>query len=273
MKNATGIKTAGLVLLVPILLGFWAGAVHAQWTRLAFDGGGVGMDVQHVRLSDNSLADIVWSANMEGGFFRATWSEDSWGTWTEYLPGRFAFGQDAIYLGSLESTECVLAATGTMGIWYKGYPTAGGEWPRPNGYLYPDTWDSVFTHDVAFFRNTNGTWPQSPEDSFFVILRDTVFVGNNQNPGIYRWRSAPNNDFYRVDAANNNDPSRDFSNFWRDLGDGNVLYVTSPDGIYKLYGSYTRPKFEKLPPGTRLEDLPVDLPQQLLKKLPPLTRK
>jgi hypothetical protein len=71
-----------------------------------------------------------------------------------------------------------------------------------------------------------------------------------------------------VDKHNNDDPSRRFANFWRDLEDGNVLYVTSTDGIYKLYGSYTSPQFEKLPVNTKLEDLPIARPPANLRPLP-----
>ncbi len=86
-------------------------------------------------------------------------------------------------------------------------------------------------------------------------------------PGIYRW-SAGDPHFTRVDAASPTSNSGGFSNFWRDLEDGNVLYVTSPDGLYKLSGPYTSPKFEKLPANTKLEDLPIERPPANLPPLP-----
>jgi len=277
MKSTIGIKTPGLVWLsVLILLSFFPGAVHAQWTRLGLDEGGVGEDVQLLRLSNNSLGDVVWSANMEGGVFRAVHSSGAWQSWTEYLPGRGMFGVEAICVEDTDyvDMEYVLAATGTMGLWYNQWyiqnPPAAGEWQRPpSNLLYPDNWEHVWTHDAAFFCNTNGSWPQSPEDSFFVILSDTIGDPVQFKPGIYRWDPTlqpPN--FTRVDAASAITDPRGFGHFWRDLEDGNVLYVTSPDGIYKLSGSYTSPKFEKLPATTKLEDLPIDRPPANLPPLP-----
>jgi len=270
MKGTTGIKTLGLVLLlVPILISFFAGAVYAQpWSRLALDEGGVGEDVQLQRFADNTLDSVVWSANMEGGIFRAEW-DSGWGSWTEYLPGRGAYGVEAIKLGS---TEHVLAATGTMGIWYEDDPPTYGEWQRPNGDLaYPDNWEYVWTHDVAFYCDENGDYGVTPEDSFFVILTQDVTTANpHQNRGIYRWSGvqSPDNYFKRVDADDNDDPARGFMHFWRDLSDGNVLYVTAEDGIYKLWGEYRHPRFEKLPPQTKLEDLPIAWPPADLPPLP-----
>ena len=53
---------------------------------------------------------------------------------------------------------------------------------------------------------------------------------------------------------------RIFVKFYRDMGNPNILYVTSSEGIYKLYGPYSKTIFEKLPEGTRLEDLSIATP-------------
>jgi len=125
MKGTNGISTVAVTLFFVLLgLSLSLSTVQAQWTRLGLDEGGVGEDVQLLRLEDNSLGDVVWSANMEGGLFRATWSGGSWGSWSEYLPGRGAFGVEAIRIGS---TEYVLGATGTMGLWYAENPATSYE--------------------------------------------------------------------------------------------------------------------------------------------------
>lgn len=103
----------------------------------------MGLDVQHVRRQlYNTLLDTVWSANMEGGFFRSKYNYTShtWDPWTEHLPGWFAFGTDAFKADS----EYVLAATGTMGLWYAQNPANGGSWLRPNESApYPAAWEAV----------------------------------------------------------------------------------------------------------------------------------
>jgi len=97
MKGTNGISTVALTLFFVLLgLSLSLSTVHAQWTRLALDEGGVGEDVQLLRLENNSLGDVVWSANMEGGVFRAVHSSGAWQSWTEYLPGRGMFGVEAI---------------------------------------------------------------------------------------------------------------------------------------------------------------------------------
>jgi hypothetical protein len=247
MKGTNGISTVAVTLFFVLLgLSLSLSTVQAQWTRLGLDEGGVGEDVQLLRLEDNSLGDVVWSANMEGGLFRAAHSSGAWQSWTEYLPGRFMFGVEAI---CDEDTEHVLAATGTLGIWYAENPTPSSDWDPPNGYDYPDEWKNVWTHDAAFFCNTDGNWPDTPPDSFFVILRDTIGDPVQFKPGIYRWLE-PDDDFKRVDAALPTSNSRGFGHFWRDLSIPNVLYsIMGPGtgyngGLCKISGDYADPDFE-----------------------------
>ena len=80
MQAKIWIKALRLALLLVFALSTpFPCILQAQtWYRLGLDEGGVGEDLQLLRLSDNSLGDVVWSANMEGGLFRATWSNGSW---------------------------------------------------------------------------------------------------------------------------------------------------------------------------------------------------
>jgi len=270
MKGTNGILIHGLTLTLILLgLSLWPSAAYAQWTRLPMQEGGVPEDIQLLRRANNAFGDTVWSANMETGLFRATWSpnQSTWSSWSEHLPGRGILGVDAIRTDS----EYVLAATGSWGLYYEANPTPSGstsDWHRPNGDLaYPDAWDTAMTHDAAFYCDTSGSYPSNPQTQYFAIL----FVGlstTNQNAGIYRWTGTSPNYFSRVDKAHDYDDPRSFMHFWRDLGDPNVLYVTAEDGIYKLWGEYRHPRFEKLPPQTKLEDLPIAWPPADLPPLP-----
>ncbi|RJP79626.1 MAG: hypothetical protein C4524_05020 [Candidatus Zixiibacteriota bacterium] len=262
-RRGSGRRAAVLGLaLLGILV---ASSALAQWQRLTSDEGGVPEDLGILIHSDNTLGDTLWSASMEKCLYRSVWDDnaDQWGAWEEFGPSQMMYGVDAVRIGA---TEHVLGAGDPGGVWYKQNPHGTtGEWEHPisvpNGY--PQIWDKrAWCHDVAFFCNTDGTWPVTPSDSFFVILSyDLNLLGSNYNAGIYRWGGdlIPV-DFKRVDASSSTSDGRGFGHFWRDLGDGNVLYVTDDQGgLYKLWGLYSHPNFEKLPAGTKLEDLPVHI--------------
>ncbi len=244
-----------IILLAALLLA--GGRAVGQWHALELEGGGVAHDLQLVYHDNpNDARDQVWAACMNTGSYRATWSNGAWSAWTEHLAGRGILGIDAV---EVSGTEYVLAAGGNNGVWYKNGTNA---WDRPpNLEFYPAAWKWVRVHDAAFYWPTPSGSPG--ESQYFMLLHEKI--SEQVKPGIYRWDNV-NRVFARADGLGDN--SYFFSHFYRDINNPNILYVTSPDGIYKLYGSYTVPKFEKLPAETKLEDLPIARPPAGLPPLP-----
>jgi hypothetical protein len=102
------------------------------WIRQPIDGGGVAEDQQLLCHDvETDAENVLWSACMEGGVFRSEWNDvsEAWDPWTEYLPGRFMYGVEAICVEDTDyvDMEYVLAATGTMGLWYAENPATSYE--------------------------------------------------------------------------------------------------------------------------------------------------
>ncbi len=218
------------------------------WQRHTLSGGGVCHDLEMAQGYATHL-DPVWASCGNNGAYRAEWTDQNgWGNWTEYLTGKYVFGVDVI-VKTLTWTEYVLTASGNFGVHYNTSTTGtfSNVWERPNGLKYPDDWNTVATHDVAFYHdNTSGPWPETPEDSFYVVLNEIVDpLGNSKNPGLYFWNTTltPDN-FERFDAENNDDHPQYFDHFWRDLSDKNKLWIVkkldenTTGALYRLSGGY-----------------------------------
>jgi hypothetical protein len=245
-------------------------AGRPDWYMLGMDEGGVVSDLQQVyHSSTGEPRHQLWATCMNGGIYRSVWNStsQSWSQWDYYLLGKKGYGLDVVEKPSTVHTEYVLFATGNLGIWYGelncdyqnlDYPTTSAQWRRPNGAGYPADWGHTSTQDVAFFWPTSGIGNIDLETQYYVILSGGFTYGTTTwNPGIYMWVYPS---FQRVDESSPQATGHAYGHFYRDEADKNVVYVTSAEGIYKLSGPYGRETFEKLPPGTKLEDLPVALP-------------
>jgi len=261
---------AGAALLL-ILCGMAAAQQLGQWTRFDLDGGGVAHDIQLLKHDDASpVNNEIWSVSMSSGYYRATWSSGSgWSNWTAYQPGKSGLGVDAI---EVSGTEHVMVGTGGHAVQYCNNPTAASPtWDWPNGYTnFPALWRFSRVHDAAFYW-PDGSNPTNPEGEYFFILAANVY--NNVPalvavPGIYRWTGSSPDYFARVDESGWTSTKHTYWRFYRDIDHPNILYVTSPEGIFKLSAHYNHPKFEKLPAESKLENLPIAGPPTDLPPLP-----
>ena len=258
------IMSLGLLMSLPQI----SRAQLGQWTRFGLDGGGVAHDVQLLRHDDASpVNNELWSVSMSSGYYRAEWSSGAWSDWTAYQPGKSGLGVDAI---EVSGTEYVLVGTSGNGVQFCDDPTAGSPtWNWPGGStVFPELWKYSRVRDAAFFW-PQGSNPTSPEGQYYFLLATPVWNSAGTaiiaNPGVYRWNSTT---FARVDETYWDDDPHFYFRFYRDMAEPDILYLTASDGIYKLYGSYASPKFEKLSANTKLDDLPIARPPADLPPLP-----
>jgi hypothetical protein len=257
-----------------------ASALAQYRTFIPMDYGGIPEDIQLVYREDQQAQNVVWSACMNNGFYRTTRNGNTFDTWTEYLPGKAGFGVEAISVGTSSSVEHVILCSAGQGLFYGSSSTGQfSSWDRPGGAQdYPRDWKEACHTDAAFWLPATGSYPSSPIDKFYMILGGKIKVDNHDfYPGIYRWTGTGT---YKYSTTRLDAPSADsdytYSPFYRGLENPNVLYVIrrTKEGqngwsvktgeIYKLSGPYGNEAFEPLPPGTKLEDLPIaKLPKNL----------
>lgn len=246
--------------------------------QLQMDHGGTAEDLQIIEQENiNEPEDsVLWSACTNSGIYRANWDDnyDKWNTWKRFMAGKHCYGVDAVIVGWTgeggpppESREFVLLATYGMGVFYE-YSDNGYfpfVWDRPNEQDYPDAWKHADIRDAAFHLPNTASEPPDLQDKYYVILNSAIYP---DNPGIYRWDDQQH-DFVRIDDISS--AIHQYTHFYRDTRNPNILYVTSSKGIYKLYGPYHKPVFELLQDTIRLEDLPIITPSNIAKNLPPLS--
>jgi hypothetical protein len=265
-----------LCALLLLLTFHTAGA--QEWDRLELDHGGVVEDLQLITRNDSNARNTVWAACMSGGLYRSTWSGSAWNAWQEYKPGKHPYGVDAIELitaSPASDKEYVLMATTENGVYYNesdaGSSWNPGDWVRPGliPQCFPLSWTHATMNDAAFYWpppvGSLQPDPMIPKAQFYVVLSgdctDPMAPHAIFHGGIYRWSQTASPTFTRVDPGNT---EKKYSHFYRDLRQPNALYVTSDHGLYKLSGPYGKETFEKLPPGTKLEDLPISKPPKNL---------
>jgi len=264
-KIRSNVSALGIYLILG-LLALADAAYPEPWDRHPAEReGGVINDFAYN--PDNGM---LCAVAMENGLWQMTYDNGWPAQWNEHLPGKGFLGVDAIYHtpSGGSATEYVLGAS-NKGVWYKAAPITTAGWDRPNLDLYyPDAWNFARVHDAAFYHDGT-SYSNDPQDKFFVILAKGGVPPSDYNPGLYRWDETQQPlVFARVDEPYYYSTLHEYGHFYRDKGDPNILWVTSPHGIYKLYGSYASPKFEKLSANTKLDDLPIARPPADLPPLP-----
>jgi hypothetical protein len=221
------------------------------WELLQMDHGGVVEDMQLVYHANPATSrDQVWAACMNGGIYRSTWNTGSsaWNTFSQYIPGKKAFGIDAI---EVNGTEYVLCASQGLGLRYTASSSSSFSptWDWPNGQaVYPDAWKHCGTNDAAFYWPSSGT-PGNPQQQFYVILTGAVDETPQPDAGLWRWNNTSGQEgFLRL--TNQPAGAHAYSHFYRDLRQPNVLYVIkkvekdeddaviSSGMLYRINGTY-----------------------------------
>jgi hypothetical protein len=201
---------------------------------------------------DKARAEI-WACRKDGKLFSLTANADSWTPVDSFMADVKVAGVDAVEIGG---AEYILAASADRGIFYGFKQGSSVVWQRPYEPL-PSLWMHTNVPDAAFF------WPP-PSEIFNPTIRPprSRYYVVRANGGIYCWVRMMSN-FNLLPSTQN----ILLQKFYRDQTNPNILYITSSDGLYKLSGPYGNETFEKLPPGTKLKDLPIAFPP---KNLPPI---